>query len=209
MPDNADTTNIDELIAYIESPEYLRMTAAAQGENPHNLVPPAPTEISAPTQFTYEPVPRPVVHNVRTCTCPVCTRTRNRARPAPVRLRSRKDTFQKFAEVLGDFREFDTPTNSLRGVREIERDGNPGRLGDASPAGLALWRADRPVMDYVVYSYDTPIAWHVRGDGFSEWVIPNASYSQTTTQHQNKINASLEFLRNDGEEIRYLREEEG
>lgn len=203
MPNNpADTTDIDELIAYIESPEYLRMTAHAQGEDPYPLL---GSQYRAPEPEP-APVPLATVHDVQTCTCPICTRTRNRSRLAPVRLRSRKDSFREFAEVLADRREFVTPTNSLRGVQTIERDGDSGRLADVSDFGHALWRADRSNTDYVVYSYNTPIAWHIQGNVFDEWVVPEVSYSATTTQHQNKINVALDVLRAEGADVRYLRE---
>lgn len=46
--------------------------------------------------------------------------------------------------------------------------------------------------DYVVFSYETPIAWHI--PGVHEWIIPAARYtnddgnpSKTTTRHQNLI----------------------
>ncbi len=40
-----------------------------------------------------------------------------------------------------------------------------------------------PAVDYVVWSYATPIAWHNEVTG--EWTIPPVKYSQTTTQHQH------------------------
>ena len=44
-------------------------------------------------------------------------------------------------------------------------------------------------IDYVIYSYSTPIAWR-RGDG--EWAMPLADYSTTTTRHQNTIRAAIQ-----------------
>lgn len=46
--------------------------------------------------------------------------------------------------------------------------------------------------DYVVYSYQTPIAWHNR-DG--QWVQPDVKYSPTTTKHQGKIAVALSVLK--------------
>lgn len=43
------------------------------------------------------------------------------------------------------------------------------------------YRADAPHIVYVVLSYATPIAW-VRNDG--RVIIPDCSYSLTTTRHQ-------------------------
>jgi hypothetical protein len=37
---------------------------------------------------------------------------------------------------------------------------------------------------YVVYSYNTPIAWYVPTVG---WVTPNVRYSVTTSRHQSKV----------------------
>ena len=44
-------------------------------------------------------------------------------------------------------------------------------------------------VDYVIYSYSTPIAW-LRGDG--EWAMPQAKYSVTTTRHQTTIRAAIQ-----------------
>lgn len=48
-------------------------------------------------------------------------------------------------------------------------------------------------IDYVVYSYTTPIAW-LRGDG--EWAMPAADYSPTTTRHKNTIRAAIQEYKN-------------
>ena len=44
-------------------------------------------------------------------------------------------------------------------------------------------------VDYVIYSYSTPIAW-LRGDG--NWFMPVAGYSPITTRHQNTIRAAIQ-----------------
>ena len=44
-------------------------------------------------------------------------------------------------------------------------------------------------VDYVIYSYSTPIAW-LRGDG--SWFMPVADYSVTTTRHKNTIRAAIQ-----------------
>ena len=44
-------------------------------------------------------------------------------------------------------------------------------------------------IDYVIYSYYTPIAW-LRGDG--EWAMPDAKYSVTTTKHQTTTRAAIQ-----------------
>lgn len=45
----------------------------------------------------------------------------------------------------------------------------------------SLYNAESEPGFYVVYSYDTPIAWAANG----EWTVPPVKYSPTTTKHQN------------------------
>jgi hypothetical protein len=45
---------------------------------------------------------------------------------------------------------------------------------------------------YVVYSYDTPIAWLTR-EGV--WVKNFSTYSATTSKHQNKVFSAIDLLR--------------
>lgn len=50
-------------------------------------------------------------------------------------------------------------------------------------------------IDYVIYSYDTPIAWLFNKNGGS-WAMPDAKYSVTTSKHQTTIRAAIkEFNR--------------
>lgn len=56
-----------------------------------------------------------------------------------------------------------------------------GRLPQDQRAALVAIR--RPV--YVVFSYETPIAWHVIGA--EGWTIPKVTYSVTTSGHQGLI----------------------
>lgn len=47
-------------------------------------------------------------------------------------------------------------------------------------------------VDYVVFSYATPIAWHVTGLGeWNGWVIPDVRYSVTTSRHQGFARVAL------------------
>lgn len=56
--------------------------------------------------------------------------------------------------------------------------GGPGRLEGAS---LNAYIADRDRVDYVVYSYATPIAWR-RLDG--TWCVVEQKFSPSTSRHQ-------------------------
>lgn len=46
---------------------------------------------------------------------------------------------------------------------------------------LRAWERDRGRIDYTLYSYGTPIAWHVDG----HWVIVDDSFSTSTNRHQS------------------------
>lgn len=57
-------------------------------------------------------------------------------------------------------------------------------------------------VDYIVWSYATPIAWHARlsggdreGSGYrGVWVIPHVRYSQTTSKHQAIISRACRWV---------------
>lgn len=46
--------------------------------------------------------------------------------------------------------------------------------------------------DYVIYSYQTPIAWHRPADDL--WIVPDESYSRTTSRHQSLIGTAISQL---------------
>lgn len=187
--------NINEVIAYIESPEYLRQTAYAQGEDPSSLL----------ARSEPEPEPESPVrwdHANARCICGGCNLRRIEEAMGvpqlnPARLQVNAET-AAYTDCLAALQPIVTTTNNLRGVRRPEGAATPtpstpapcGRLIE-QPTAAALWRADQRVIDYVVYSYDTPIAWHVSGDGWSEWIFPSAHYTTTTDRHQSKIKNAL------------------
>ena len=63
--------------------------------------------------------------------------------------------------------------------------------GKMSVRDYGYLRSDRDFygIDYVIYSYSTPIAW-LRGDG--SWFMPEAGYSTTTKRHKNTIRAAIQ-----------------
>ena len=239
MPNNAaDTTNIDEAIAYLESPEYLRMIAHQQGEFPDSLLFGSRSQPWEHVETEETPAPQPVDYGIlaewerdllraslnppphsANCSCSEhvpeyntspsqfgiewnsttnrCDCRRCRVRNAPeeppvpawVQLRVR-DPWWKFRHPLHDRRPFKT-YGELRGVARPEREGSAW-LEDYFPSAHHLWRADHGKIDYVVYSFQTPIAWHVTGVGYDEWVYPNVRYSRRTSGHQNKIRTALD-----------------
>jgi hypothetical protein len=69
-----------------------------------------------------------------------------------------------------------------------------GAAGTVESVGRlpAEYRESVSTADYVVYSYVTPIAWHVSGRG---WEMPDEHYSATTSAHQGKIRTAISQLR--------------
>ena len=53
----------------------------------------------------------------------------------------------------------------------------------------AAWYVNR--VSYVVYSYNTPIAWFDEVDG---WTVPDHKYSRSTTAHQHTVRCALNGL---------------
>lgn len=43
-------------------------------------------------------------------------------------------------------------------------------------------------LDYIVYSYGTPIAWHRTDTG---WTVPDVRYSVTTSRHQGVVRQAV------------------
>lgn len=67
---------------------------------------------------------------------------------------------------------------SFRATTRWEGDGVlPRRLWPSSPT-------ETRDIDYVVYSYATPIAWHHPENG---WTVPAVKYSMTTSHHQGRL----------------------
>ena len=75
-------------------------------------------------------------------------------------------------------REFKNSTGSLRGAR-IEPGWVPDTLGELPYSAATVGGVNSA--EYVVYSYQTPIAWWTSRNG---WVRPPVKYSRTTSRHQ-------------------------
>jgi hypothetical protein len=94
-------------------------------------------------------------------------------------------SWMDFRDVLAR-RESFTTHGALKGVS-----------GHARAVGYTLGRLPReyadsvPTADYVVYSYITPIAWHVPSQG---WIVPDTRYSVTTSKHQGRIATAVSQL---------------
>ena len=64
-----------------------------------------------------------------------------------------------------------------------------GRMPDSDAAQLRTTDSLMGI-DYVVYSYGTPIAYRAN----EEWIAPDAKYSVTTSKHQSTIRYALELV---------------
>lgn len=168
--------NIDDAIAYLESPEYLRMVALQQDEDSSSLLGRPGTVVTAEPAVRTPPgrAPDSYVQHLRT-----------------------RDSHTLFSPLL----ESRTPFQTRGRLLSTTYPAGVGQLRFKYEAAASLFRADEPYIDYAVYSYSTPIVWHVTSDGYSEWVFPLVKYSRTTSRHQNKIKAALEDC---GASIRYL-----
>lgn len=86
--------------------------------------------------------------------------------------------------------EFDS--GALRG--RVRRQFTPTQVGRLATEWALVLGQDEP--DYVLYSYNTPIAWHVPDDGDDggeRWVVPEVKYSTTTSRHQTIVRTALVF----------------
>jgi hypothetical protein len=88
--------------------------------------------------------------------------------------------------------EFSNQDKTFRGVLALAPDDmGTGRLpGDWARNFTA--RRNAGTIFYVVYSYRTPIAWY--DDEINEWIIPDESYSSTTSRHQSSIRMAVSEL---------------
>jgi hypothetical protein len=93
-----------------------------------------------------------------------------------------RSSWMDFRDVLAR-RESFTTSGALKGVSQ-PYSVTLGKLP-------SMWHASALAADYVVYSYRTPIAWHVPNYG---WVCPHERYSVTTSRHQSKINTAVSQL---------------
>lgn len=101
--------------------------------------------------------------------------------------------YGEWERTLRDRETFKT-SGSLRGERAkpgyFSTD-TPGRL-DIDSVYYSLWLQQRDSIDYVVYSYFTPIAWHVSGVGWT--MTQKTSYSVSTTRHQSLVYSTIKSL---------------
>lgn len=105
-----------------------------------------------------------------------------------------RDRWMTLRDILvGTPGEFNPDSSTLRG-RYIA-DGDVISFGQLAQSYVNEIRDS--VVRYVIYSYDTPIAWRriaewsPDGSPVWEWVIPSEKYSATTSKHQGKVRTAI------------------
>lgn len=95
---------------------------------------------------------------------------------------------QALAGPLGRREPFTTHNRTLCGTTRIDG------YGILPHAAAVLLRDDdlAGTVDYVVYSYETPIAWHRTGEGHG-WMLVETKFSRTTSRHQSTLRLALHF----------------
>jgi len=89
---------------------------------------------------------------------------------------------ERMAELCETGKPWQNHSGSFRGEPVTSRYVGTGQMPDAQAEHMReFMRAG--TLEYVVYSYQTPIAY--RADG--QWYIPTTRYSVTTSKHQGKL----------------------
>ena len=77
--------------------------------------------------------------------------------------------------------------SALSGVN-ANTGGLQGAYGRLDNEEFARFKAVEIQVDYVVYSYGTPIAWHTEGNG---WYVVAQKFSVTTSKHQTYVRRAV------------------
>jgi hypothetical protein len=88
------------------------------------------------------------------------------------------------APIISNGLRFSNSTGSLSGHAST-----PCGFGEIDPSGpdYAHQRDCGEVIDYTIYSYDTPIAWHTP----SGWYVVGQKFSTTTSCHQGQVRRAI------------------
>lgn len=76
--------------------------------------------------------------------------------------------------------------SALSGVN-VNEQGLSGAFGRLDAQEFAQIKQDETRIDYAVYSYGTPIAWHT----LEGWYVVEQKFSVTTSKHQNYIRRAI------------------
>lgn len=102
--------------------------------------------------------------------------------------------YDNYADLMAHIeagKPFQNAGNTLSGhaVKSVYAYQDSGRMPQSSgDYGRFCLDAANGVIDYIIYSYSTPIAWHTTNAG---WYDAVSRYSVTTSKHQGKVSAVL------------------
>lgn len=86
----------------------------------------------------------------------------------------------RMVELVESGRPFSNHSGSFRGEPVTGRYVSTGEMPTNHAEFMRTFAGE---IDYVIFSYATPVAWHANG----EWYIPDVKYSRTTTRHQSYL----------------------
>jgi hypothetical protein len=111
--------------------------------------------------------------------------------PTVALFRNKSDGWSTLSNLVRERRPFTNSTRHFRGVTSVELGWDiSGRLSEPDRSAFETAAAMR-TLDYAIYSYGTPIAWHTP----TGWTVPDTKYSATTTGHQALVQAAIELDR--------------
>jgi tellurite resistance-related uncharacterized protein len=86
---------------------------------------------------------------------------------------------------MGQGMPFANSTHSLTG--KPQGLGKWATLGELKGAEVLRFMEDSDATDYIVFSYETPIAWHTPAG----WYMVEQKFSQTTSCHQGQVRRAI------------------
>lgn len=102
---------------------------------------------------------------------------------------------KRYSVKSGSRQSIDNTRNAIRQREPFQTSGALRAAAGIDTGWGRLWGeaqerfiADRASIDYVVVSYDTPIAWHTTA---GIWVVVRQRFSVTTGTHQSAVQAAL------------------
>lgn len=109
----------------------------------------------------------------------------------PTLFRNKADRFTTLADIIRKGEAFKNSTGTFHGsVWTSNYAPTYGRMSMDNGARMTM-HAAKPGINYVVWSYRTPIAYRLNS---GEWIQPNATYSRTTIQHKGVTATAISVL---------------
>lgn len=100
----------------------------------------------------------------------------------------KRTTNREARKYIANLEPFTNGTGSFRGVERDDIPSGTGKMPDGPERGDYIVQRNWGFLDYVVFSYATPIAWYSNRDG---WHVTEHKYSVTTSgKHMNNLGVS-------------------